>query len=121
MGDMGFFHNIQKDVRSGIPGNKGSVEKLEMSPLRQTTGATLIWFNSNKRRHLCHFCKNPVQFRWRDRTKDVNVNGQTADHRGMQQKACAPLEDELQVAFRQMSKESERMESPFKQSGIDTF
>jgi hypothetical protein len=115
MRDMWFFHDIKKDVGCRITCDEGSVEEFEVSPLRQATGATFIFFIADKGRRLRYLFKNPIQFNRRSRAKYIDVDGQPANHRDMEQKARTPLEDELQVAFRQMPQERKGME-PFRAS-----
>ncbi len=88
---MRFFHDIQKNIRCWVAGNKGSIEELEMSPFRQAPGTTSIFFIADERRYLGYFLQNFVEFCCRGRAEDVDVDGQPAGNRYMQQETRTAL------------------------------
>jgi hypothetical protein len=49
MGDMGFFDHIEDDKWRRVAGHKRGIEELEMTPLRQATGATLVFSIADER------------------------------------------------------------------------
>jgi hypothetical protein len=120
VGNMGFLHHIKKNIGCGIASDKGCVEELEMPAFRQTAGAPPIFLETDEGRHLRYFGQDSVKLFSRSRTEDIDVDGEPADHRDMEQQTGAALEDELQVTLRKMPQECKSMECPLQECWVDT-
>ena len=119
MRSAGFLHNVKEDIWRQVAGNSGLERKLEMPAFRQPPGISFIVHVIYERGNFGYLLENPVQNFRRRGANNIDIDGEPANDRNMEQETGAPLEDKFQTAFRQMPEEGEGMQRPFQQNRID--